>query len=298
MQIYNIETDETGRELSEHGDAWFPLAGYDEWFSEFVLGEVPWHWHNEIELVVVNQGATLVECIGHSIELNTGDGIFINVNTPHRLTQIGQIECHIINFVLKPEFIGGRYDSKIYRDFIMPICSNASFTALKLSPTIPWQHETIEHIKEAFSVYTLEEYGYELTVRSKLTEFWRLICLHERELLVDTKNLTEDELRIKTIIGFIHSNYMDKLTIKTLGQQAGISESECYRLFNRMFSCTPNDYLLNHRLQIAALNLVETNDTILSIAVALGFGGASYFSKRFKERYGQSPRVFRNIHTK
>ena len=64
MQNYNIETDENGRELAEHGDALFPIASYDEYFSEFVLKEVSWHYHEEIEVIIVYEGSTKVEFVG------------------------------------------------------------------------------------------------------------------------------------------------------------------------------------------------------------------------------------------
>jgi len=42
MQIYKLETEKNGRELTAHGNDDFPCAIYDECFSEFFGGEVPW----------------------------------------------------------------------------------------------------------------------------------------------------------------------------------------------------------------------------------------------------------------
>jgi AraC-like DNA-binding protein/mannose-6-phosphate isomerase-like protein (cupin superfamily) len=296
MQNYIIKTDESGQELIDHGDTWLPVAGYDEYFSKFVLNEVPWHWHEEIEFIIIYEGSIKVEYVDGYTNLDQGDGIFINSNTLHRLTQIGNIDCHIINFVLKPEFLGGRYDSRIYREYIKPICNNKALSTIKLSPTIPWGQKSINKIIEAFNAFTSSTFGYEMVVRTNLTEVWGLICINQPNVFKNSNPITESRKRISKIIKFIHNNYENKLTIRLLAGVADISESECYRLFKKTLQTTPNDYILNHRLQVAAIKLVDSDETILNLTYELGFGSPSYFSKKFKERYSYTPRKFRHTH--
>lgn len=296
MQNYNIETDESGRELVEHGDTWFPIAAYDEYFSKFVLKEVPWHWHEELELVLVFEGSTKIEYMNGYTDLHEGEGAFINCNVLHRLTQIGDIDCHIINLILKPEFLGGRYDSRIYREYIHPICSNNTLSLLKFSPAISWENEIIHKIRNAFRLFNANKFGYEMAVKSTLMEMWELLCVNRTDLFNNTSPLTENEQRINKIIKFIHSNYEKKIAVYQLGEVAGISESECYRLFKKTLQTTPNNYILNHRLQLAAIKLVGSNQNILTLSLELGFASPSYFSKKFKEQYACTPLYFRQGH--
>ncbi|WP_413699420.1 cupin domain-containing protein [Psychromonas sp. KJ10-10] len=104
MQIYNIETNHKGKELTLHGNEDFPCAFYDEKFSQFITGEVPWHWHDEIELVYVVEGRCKVQSLTGSLILEQGDAVFINVACLHKLEDIGELDCHILNFVLNPGF--------------------------------------------------------------------------------------------------------------------------------------------------------------------------------------------------
>lgn len=293
MQNFAIITDETGRELVDHGDHLFPLAGYDEYFSKFVLKEVSWHWHEEIEFVIVLEGSTKVEYVGGYSDLKEGEGLFINSNILHRLTQIGDIDCHILNFVFKSELLGGRYDSRIYTEYIQPICSNRSLSAITFSPNVSWQNEILEKIKEAFTAYALKTFGFELSITSALLEAWRILILERSDLFTDILPQTESKRRIHRIISYIHKHYSQKLSVHTLSMVAGISESECYRLFQKTLKITPTDYILNHRLQLGALRLVESDTSILQLTYELGFGSPSYFSKKFKEQYHMTPREFR-----
>ena len=49
MQITEIITDDTLREIREHGTPEFPFEYYLDDIDEIGQGYVEWHWHNEIE---------------------------------------------------------------------------------------------------------------------------------------------------------------------------------------------------------------------------------------------------------
>lgn len=293
MQIYNIQTDDRDRELTKHGDLTFPCAGYDEKFSEFIMGEVPWHWHDEIEIVVVWEGVTKVEYLDGSTILNKGDGIFINSGITHKLTQVGEIDCRIINFVLKHELLGGMKDSRINRDFITPICSNRNLPVIDLRPDVPWQKDAISRINSAFHAYTKEDPCYEIEVVSYLLDFWRLICVNKPDTLTYEITSSIDGRRVKDILEFIDNHYTEKITVTDIASYTGISSSECYRLFNRTLKCSPNAYLLKYRLQKASVLLLTTDKNIQEISFDSGFNSAAYFCKKFKEFFNKTPLDYR-----
>lgn len=298
MQNFVIETDHTGKEMIEHGDRLFPIAGYDEYFSKFVLKEVPWHWHEEIELVMMLEGKCKVYVLDSSFELEAGDAVFINSNTLHRLTDIGETDGHIINFVFHPVFLGGSYDSRIYTKYIKPISMNKGVTAIKLKGTQDHDRSIITMIQQAFVDYTNQSIGYEMAVRSYLTLAWQRLCQYQPELLEDTNFESSYSKRMDKMVKYIHSGYREKISIKNIAEAADVSESECYRLFRKGLQMTPNEYLLGHRLQMSVKQLIESDDTILQIAINHGFNSPSYFTQKFKERYQLTPKNYRKFHKK
>ena len=56
-----VSTDQQGRELVEHGTALFPVACYHDNISE---AGVPWHWHDELEVLVIETGSARVSVNG------------------------------------------------------------------------------------------------------------------------------------------------------------------------------------------------------------------------------------------
>lgn len=295
MQNFNIETDETGKELIDHGSSMFPIAGYDELFSKFLLGEVPWHWHEEIELVIVLEGSTQVLYPEGHVELKKGDGIFINSNVLHRMIRTSPCDCHIINFVLRPEFIAGRVDSTIYRKYIHPICSNTSLPIITFDPVVDYERAIIDAIKKAFEIYSNASLCFELALRTYLSESWILLCTNRPYLLNAPTTETEDQKRIRKLVHFIHQHYQEKITVKNLSIVASISESECYRLFRKTLTTTPNEYIQSHRLQLAPSLLLGTDLSVITISQNLGFGSPSYFTKLFKATYHLTPMEFRKL---
>lgn len=70
-------------------------------------------------------------------------------------------------------------------------------------------------------------------------------------------------------------------------------ETRLIQLFRKETKQTPQQYLQTTRLQHSRVLLIQTNDSIQSIANQCGFSDSLYFSRLFSRRYGQSPRQFR-----
>lgn len=92
---------------------------------------------------------------------------------------------------------------------------------------------------------------------------------------------------------FIHEQYAEELSLRHLAKQAGVSPNHLIRLFREQLSETPMDYLWRIRVEQGASWLRETGLAVSEIAYRAGFRNAFHFSRRFKQRYGKSPRAFR-----
>ena len=82
--------------------------------------------------------------------------------------------------------------------------------------------------------------------------------------------------------------------IPLLCQELGMSRSSFQRKFKSLTNMTPNDFIIQHKLKIAANILVQDpNLQIGEIADKLGFGSSKYFSRLFKEFFNYSPLEYR-----
>jgi len=297
MQIYKIETDEEGRELTTHGVSDFPCASYDEWFSKFFEGEVPWHWHDEVEIVLVVEGCTKLECIGKDMLLKAGEMAFINAGALHKLTNHGKGEgdCRILNAVLvfNAQMIGGMNFSRIYKKHVLPVLNNKELNCYHFKADVDWHKEAIDELQQAYDIWKLGRDDYEFVMTLALMKFWYLFGQNAPEIMSNSQVETTQEKRLHQLLNYMHAHYGNPLSIATISAAANISESECYRLFRNTLKTTPNNYLLSHRLRVAAQMLVESDKAITQIAYEVGFSCPAYFAKKFKLAFSKTPKVFR-----
>ncbi|REK75171.1 helix-turn-helix domain-containing protein [Paenibacillus paeoniae] len=93
-------------------------------------------------------------------------------------------------------------------------------------------------------------------------------------------------------IAYMQEHYDRVITRKQLAQIAGISQWHYSRKFNERYGKPPLDYLANYRIYRAQEELLLTSARTQEIAKKAGFEDAPYFSRRFKQLAGVSPRNY------
>ena len=75
----------------------------------------------------------------------------------------------------------------------------------------------------------------------------------------------------------------------------GISRSHLTGSFKKEMGVSPQEYLINFRLEKAASLLRSSKEQINIIAYQCGYEDSLSFSKAFKQKFGMSPKSFRNL---
>jgi two-component response transcriptional regulator (cheY-like receiver and araC-type DNA-binding domains), putative len=92
----------------------------------------------------------------------------------------------------------------------------------------------------------------------------------------------------------IHNRLADsELSLKSLASQLGFSPSYLSVLIKKELGLPFQDYLIQERMKKAKLLLLTTDLKIYEIAEQVGFDDMNYFSQRFKQVVGLTPRQFK-----
>lgn len=83
-----------------------------------------------------------------------------------------------------------------------------------------------------------------------------------------------------------------ELNVEDLGKDMGLSRVQLYRRLKSLTNYAPNELLRQARLKKAASLLASSEMTIAEIAYEVGFSSPSYFTKCYKEQFGESPTDF------
>ncbi|HIZ56933.1 MAG TPA: AraC family transcriptional regulator [Firmicutes bacterium] len=285
--MMQIVTDETKKELRQHGTDDFPFEYYYDVIDEYDIKYIDWHWHPEVEFVYVEDNTVLCLIDGQKITLSKNEGIFINCNTLHRYESVnGGV---IPNFLFMPEFIASK-ETAIFKKYVDPIIhSTTPFFVIK-------DTETVDLMKKLKEVCVSNEETRELKIHKFSEELWESLYKNASQAFQEGKNHLSRNLagyRTQTMMRFIHENYSKGIKLEDIAASSSVSKSEALRCFHTSLNTTPIDYLIHYRLNAAAQMLKTRNTKISTVAELTGFENISYFCRMFRRKYGLSPMQYR-----
>lgn len=138
------------------------------------------------------------------------------------------------------------------------------------------------------------DYGHELASQAAdqlLHE--RIRDHHDHQRMPLRFRLGTSHPKLIAIVGHMEGNLEEPLTCAELADVAHLSTRHLERLFRKHFNKTPTRYYLELRLNRARLLLLQTDLSILSVALACGFVSASHFTKCYRDHFSHTPRAER-----
>ncbi|MFE5322744.1 AraC family transcriptional regulator [Paenibacillus sp. NPDC056579] len=101
------------------------------------------------------------------------------------------------------------------------------------------------------------------------------------------------DLYIKKAIEFVHINYSQTVTIAEMADWIGLERKYLSKLFKAATGLSPQDYLIQFRLNKACELMNNPSLSIGEIAYSVGYKDQLLFSKMFKKLKGVSPSEYR-----
>lgn len=115
------------------------------------------------------------------------------------------------------------------------------------------------------------------------------------------KELKKEEaysIHIRKSVDYIYEHLHEKLSVKEIAAQIGLSADYYAKLFYKEMGITVKDYVAEAKISTAANMLVYSEYTYLEIALALGYSSQSAFIDIFKKYRGMTPKEYRSLHYK
>ncbi|TCV92983.1 helix-turn-helix domain-containing protein [Biostraticola tofi] len=98
---------------------------------------------------------------------------------------------------------------------------------------------------------------------------------------------------VKELIGWIDSHLESRLDLTTVAERAGYSKWYLQRIFKHETGLALGEYIRSKRLQQSAERLVYGEDSILEVAISLGYDSQQSFTRSFKRQFGSTPSAWR-----
>jgi transcriptional regulator GlxA family with amidase domain len=95
--------------------------------------------------------------------------------------------------------------------------------------------------------------------------------------------------KLSQVIQMMEGNIEDPISPATLARDIGMSTRQLERLFRRYLNRSPKRYYMELRLQKARNLLMQTDMSVINVALACGFTSPSHFSKCYRSQYNTTP---------
>ncbi len=162
----------------------------------------------------------------------------------------------------------------------------------------PFQHwEAAWELRELMD-QLVDELGTQLAHREpRLRGLLLAICAatlrHREPQAAKTGAGTLSRAQRQAIESYVRQHLSARLTPRDLAEHVQLSHDYFSRRFAVTFGMPPRTWLVHTRLRGAARRLTDSMQSISQIAAALGYEDVSAFSHQFRQRYGLSPRAYR-----
>ncbi|MBR4091519.1 MAG: helix-turn-helix transcriptional regulator [Mogibacterium sp.] len=287
-------TLKTNKEKARHGDIFLPVNSY-HCLIPFTYRELALHWHEEMEITLIQDGTSDYKVGQKVFEANAGDIILIPPYCTHSACEIPGKTMISDSMVFHPDYLGANNQDLSASKYLRPMAEGQ----LLMQEVIRDGDEGYAEIKDTFiralDCFKNKQPFYEMLLKEKLLHILILLFSYGYIRESDDSHITSENRRhIKSALEYITDHYSEKLSISEMAQLAGFSENYFMSLFRQYVGMSCIQYVNHYRIQKAAHALEETTKSVSEIAMIHGFDNISYFNLQFRRTFGMTPREFRS----
>ena len=250
-------------EQIKRGTEHFPLGYYaiDKQHPRYFM---PFHWHNETELLYVLKGEFKLYMDNKEYHMYAGDLCYIPSGAMHGGEGIDcAYECI--------DFDAHRFmqEPPVVRQYLS-ILEDKSYQIQNLFTH--QQPDVLECAAKIFSAARNQESGWEMQVLSRLYDFFATLVKQGRQVREEPKkNDRTNIIQINTAIEYITYHYKEPIKLEDLARAAALSPQYFCKYFHVVTGKTPIAYLNYYRVERACYLLEQKNSTVTEIALECGF---------------------------
>ena len=287
-------TLKTNKEKARHGDIFLPVNSY-HCLIPFTYRELALHWHEEMEITLIQDGTSDYKVGQKVFEANAGDIILIPPYCTHSACEIPGKTMISDSMVFHPDYLGANNQDLSASKYLRPMAEGQ----LLMQEVIRDGDEGYAEIKDTFiralDCFKNKQPFYEMLLKEKLLHILILLFSYGYIRESDDSHITSENRRhIKSALEYITDHYSEKISISEMAQLAGFSENYFMSLFRQYVGMSCIQYVNHYRIQKAAHALEETTKSVSEIAMIHGFDNISYFNLQFRRTFGMTPREFRS----
>ncbi len=257
------------------------------------------HWHEQVELIAVLSGTIDALVHGDSLQLQSGDCLFINSLRLHQVS--ATTNCtRLFVMQLQPQLLGDDVAVRLAADYWVAAAAEPPTQRLYALAT--------RHMDRGFWVNARNkdlfwdwESESDLAIRLRvqanvletLAEVVPHVCARQGGEVGCQAKPRVIPAELLSVMRMANTREGYSMELDEAARLSHMSKSHFCRLFRRIFNCTFSQYINRVKVDAADILLQDTTLSISQIAGKAGYNSASYFDRQYKRIRGWTPQEFR-----
>lgn len=281
MEFYN--------EKINYENPFLPMHIFQAFRREPSIGN--WHYHKEMEMLVILKGKLEVYLDNDITLLNEGDITLIGSSQLHRDRSFPEIET--VYLVLQ-------FDLEHYFDEstipYLKYFSEAESALSKLNYIFEENREirtlVAACVNEIYQEWKMKTPGYEIAVNILIKRIVLALLRHDTRKKLNY-NKSTDYIRLKPVFDYIEANIGGKIHVEEASRAANVSYYYFVKYFKKVIGMSFMDYVNFKKIKKAEKILLTRDISVAQVGEEIGMPNMAHFYKIFKKYNHCSPHEFR-----
>lgn len=238
--------------------------------------------HDRVEILFMASGGGFYFIDGENYKVEKGDIIIYNSGVIHEeMIDLGK-DVSMYGFCVKNLSIKGMEANKLIEKGKMPIIKTGD------------RYDEFKNIFSMIYKYSIEG-GFDSLELVNHLIISIIILIHDISFKYEKLNTSNKQKLSEDI-----RNYMDKylytnISLKTISDEFKLSKYYIAHLYKEVTGYSPMQYVIRRRIGEAQTMLLHTDNSIIDIAINVGFNSVNHFHSTFVKIVGISPGKYRKI---
>ncbi|CAM4068429.1 AraC family transcriptional regulator [Paenibacillus alkaliterrae] len=251
-------------------------------------GYTNWHYHKQLELLLILEGSLDVYVDEESFHLCPGDVVLIGASELHRDRSARSLDYIVLQFDLEPFFDQSTIPYMRYFSETQKPLSKANYIFAESNAV---KKQAASYIRQILTEATRKETGYELAVSVLIKQILLLLLRNDsRKVLIEQDNF--DRMRLKPVIDYVENHLMDRIQVEEVCKIANMSYYYFVKYFKKTIGLSFTEYVNYRKVKWAERILLTKDLSISEVGERIGMPNMAHFYKMFKKYNDCSPKQF------
>jgi AraC-like DNA-binding protein len=251
-----------------------------------------WHYHEEVEFLLVLEGEITAYCREQQIVLGPGDIALFGSSEPHTTMQTkkGPAQQLVFQIDLRKYWDPSTLSSMQHFSEVIRPLSSLNYIYRDNREV---REQTAALIREIYREMNETTLGYELAVSSRIKNMLLLLLRNDvRQQL----NYTDNRLigRLQPAVDYVEQHLDEKLSVSEVSALLNMSYTHFIKTFKKAVGMSFTDFVVFKRIKKAEQQLLTSDVSIVEVAESVGISNLGHFYDRFRRFNGCSPKQFRD----